>query len=153
MFERFTKEAKGVVLEAIAQAEQRDDRRVSTEHLLLGAAVVSPALDFETIEEELHRLDAVALQMVGIDPALARLVPRRSRNDKKRHLPFTSEAKKVLTNSLREALVSGDRDIDVTHILLALTRLGAGDRAIRAMSASGVDPTELRESLRGRRVS
>lgn len=153
MFERFTKEAKGLVLRAIDHAEQRDDRRVRTEHLLLAAAEVSPLLDHQILDAELKRFDSEALRLVGIDPDLADLDPRRPPMKRRQHLPFTNEAKKVLTNSLRETLDRGDRRIGITHILLALTTLDPGDRAIKAMSASGVDPSQLRESLLGRIAS
>ena len=152
MFERFTKEARDVVLGAIGQAERREDRRIRTEHLLLSVAEISPLLDFDEIDTELRRLDAEALRLVGIDPELASLDSQRAPLRKKR-LPFTSEAKKVLTNSLREALDRGDREIGVTHILLALISLDPSERAIKALTASGVDPSQLRESLRGRLAS
>lgn len=153
MFEQFTREARGLVLRAILQAEQRDDRRVRTEHLLLAAAEVSPLLDFQMLDELLRRFDSEALRLVGIDPDLANLGPERSSLRKKRHLPFTSEAKRVLTGSLREALDRGDRKIGVDHILLALTMLDPNDRAMKAMRASGVEPSQLRESLLGRLAS
>lgn len=153
MFEKFTKDARGLVLRAIDHAEQRGDRRVRTEHLLLAGAEVSPTLDFAVLDAELKRFDSEALRLVGIDPHLADLDPRRSSMRKRQHLPFTREAKKVLTNSLRETLDAGDRRIGVTHVLLALTTLDPGDRAIKAMSASGVDPLQLRASLLERLAS
>lgn len=153
MFERFTKEGKDVVLRAIVQAEQREDRRVRPEHLLLAAAEVSSHLDYHALDTELRRLDAEALRLVGIDPDLATLDPQRSSLRKSKRLPFTSDAKSVLTNSLRETLDRGDREIGVTHILLALTNLDPRDRSIKAMSATGVQPSQLRESLLGRLAS
>jgi len=35
MFERFTRDARAVVHAAVAEAQERDDRHVGTEHLLL----------------------------------------------------------------------------------------------------------------------
>ena len=75
----------------------------------------SPLLDQAALDAGLRRLDAEALRVVGIDPELANLDPMGGTARKKKHRPFTSEAKKVLSNSLREALDMGDRHIDVTH--------------------------------------
>lgn len=153
MFERFTKEARGVVTAAVELAERRRDGRVGTEHLLLGVARTSTMLDAETLEQELRRLDEDSLRAVGVDPALAEVDPPRHRLRKKRHIPFTRGAKETLKNSLREALATGDNHIEAEHILLALIALPAGDRAMRALDGCGVDPKHLRESLLARRAS
>lgn len=153
MFEKFTREARAVVTGAVEVAELRRDGRIGTEHLLLGVSRATSLIDGVGLDRELQRLDEEALIAVGVDPELAGFDPPRRRLRKKRHIPFTRDAKTVLEHALREALDAGDRHIGADHILLALTRLPAEDRAIRAMTGSGVDPIRLRESLLARRAS
>jgi len=132
MFERFTRAARFVVTSAVAEAQRRGDRRVGTEHLLLGvlheresAAARALGVDLGSAREALDSLDAEALKAVGIDAgaasAAAAVPPARGR------LPFTSAAKGALQQALAEAVRDRSRRIGPTHLLLGL--LGDGGTA------------------------
>src|SRR5690606_26058886 len=74
MFERFAPDVRRAVLEAAEEAAQRrDDPRLGTEHLLLGAVTIEDpvteafGLTAEVLRARLAEWDAGALQAVGID--------------------------------------------------------------------------------------
>jgi len=153
MFEKFTKEAHRVVTRAVEEAEVRGDSRINTEHLLLGvshtAGLGQLGLSPEPLRRQLDRLDAEALEAVGIDPSLINETVEDSRPTvrKRGHIPFTEAAKHVLKQALREAIELKHRYIGVEHIALALTTLSPLDRAVRVLDGIGLDPAELRVSL------
>jgi ATP-dependent Clp protease ATP-binding subunit ClpA len=62
------------------------------------------------------------------------------------HLPITPRAKKVLENSLREAVRLGHREIGSSHVLLGLLRTD-GNVAIRILTDAGVDLAALRRDV------
>ena len=100
MFERFTKEARRVVVAAVEEAGRRGDTRVGTEHLLLGvfdsgwdrlSVLESSGLTDQALRLQLDAMEDQALQAVGIDrrsidAGLAGSPPPARR---RRHLPFT----------------------------------------------------------------
>jgi hypothetical protein len=173
MFERFTREARGVVMQAVERARVTKAGHIDTDHLLLGlAGGTSPAArvlaesgaTLEVIAEALHRTDeARLLGVLGIDVEEIRASVERtfgpgawSATDPggkplKRgglgagHIPFTADAKKTLELSLREALAMKCKSIEAGHILLGLLRVGG--RPVEALTAVGVDPAALRSSL------
>jgi ATP-dependent Clp protease ATP-binding subunit ClpA len=142
MFERFTKEARAVVVLAQAEAVALEADRIGTEHLLLGLAAeqgtaaaraLGPlGLTHAALRAELERsgggLDADALASIGIDlDEVRRRVeesfgPGALGGRRKGRLPFSPGAKRALELALREALVLGDRHIGSEHILLGLMR-------------------------------
>ena len=142
MFERFTKDARLVVTNAVDEAKTRGDSRIGTEHLLIGVAR-SRALegmmpDVESIRAELDRMDRAALASVGLDPGLIE-VSGPSRRKRSGHIPFTGGAKEILKDALRAALDLGHRHIGVEHIALALTVVEGPDRATRALYGLDLD--------------
>jgi ATP-dependent Clp protease ATP-binding subunit ClpA len=150
MFERFTRDARLVVTNAVEEAETRGDSRVGTEHLLIGVArcgyLEGVMPDLESIRAELDRMDREALASVGVDPGLidaAASAPRKRSG----HIPFTGGAKEALKDALRAALELGHRHIGVEHIALALTAVQGPDRATQALRGLGLDPAMLRASL------
>lgn len=153
MFEKFTKEARRAVTLAAEEARTRGDSRINTEHLLLAvsstAGLGELGLSPERLRRQLDRLDAEALESVGIDPSLIMEAVEGSRPITKNrgHIPFTEAAKDILKQALREALELKHRYIGVEHIALALATLPPGDRAIGALVGLGIDPSHLRSSL------
>jgi ATP-dependent Clp protease ATP-binding subunit ClpA len=153
MFERFTKEAREAVISAVEEAWSRSEARVGTEHLLLGLSdsnmMESLGLNRDTLRQELNRLDGDALEAIGIDPELLEIEAAETLGPfrRRRHLPFTGAAKDMLKGALKEALVLEHRYIGAEHVLLAITRLPAHDRAIRMMSGIGWEPDQMRASL------
>ncbi len=155
MFERFTGEARSTVVAAQVEAAHRSDTYIGAEHLLValfdpdGGALADLGTSADDIRRAWRSLEEAALRSVGViaDPGKSgKPFPRH----RKRHLPFTGSAKKVLENSLREAVALEDRRIRAEHIALALTSLPGTERAIRILDMAGVDREAFRRALRRR---
>jgi ATP-dependent Clp protease ATP-binding subunit ClpA len=174
MFERFTSEAREVVVGAQQQARDLRSDRVGTEHLLLGllaqrgtpaaAALGRRGLSRSAVAADIVRftggqeLDATALTSLGIDLDAVRssveaafgpgaLDGPGARPARTGHIPFTPRAKKVLELSLREAIAGRSRAITDGHVLLGLIREGEG-LAARVLHDRGVDLPALRDEVR-----
>lgn len=158
MFQRFTQTARAVVAEAVRCAEDRGDRHVGTEHLLLGVAATNVpvaasslrgvGVTSERARSSLDALDAQALAAVGVEtsvPVSSADVPRtpRRRRGLRSQIPFTDGAKSCLENSLVQAEAVGDRHIGAEHIVLALSRTGLRDPARLLLAALDVEQDEL----------
>ena len=159
MFERFTAQARAVVLGAQEEAARLQAGRVGTEHLLLGIVLddggatarmlarigLDPAAARAAVESRAGApdIDAGALATLGIDlDEVRERVERafgagalaRGTRIAGGRLPFTPGAKKALELSLREAIALGDRHIGAEHVLLGVLREedGLGGRVLRA---------------------
>jgi ATP-dependent Clp protease ATP-binding subunit ClpA len=146
MFERFTSDARNVVVEAQSAARLQASAHIEPEHMLLGllngyaAELVPLGVSPETAQQAVIRLrrrpfglddgDADALQVIGIDvDEVLRSVEQNvgGGNPLKRprgHIPFAPGAKKILERSLREAVGLKHGYIGVEHIFLALLDSG-----------------------------
>ncbi|WP_166845850.1 Clp protease N-terminal domain-containing protein [Isoptericola sp. BMS4] len=174
MFERFTKEARAVVQDAVLVGQERRSPTVDTRHVLVALAEASGAaatalrdggLDPADVAARARRditagepLDADALAAVGVDldevrrrtdhvfgaGALERAAHRRGRRGK--HVPFADDARKALELSLREAIRLKDRSIDGTHLLLGVLRAGGPGRRVLddALREAGTDLAAVR---------
>jgi len=170
MFERFTTDARAVVTSAIAEAEQRGDRHIGTDHLLLGvlaspsavtsAAVRDAGLDLAGARRAVLDADADALAAIGIDtdvlpppgprPPEHPATPSLRSRWRRQHRPFTGGAKHTLEGALREALQLKHRWIGTEHLLLALAARTGPDPAARLLDALGVDRAALRADIERR---
>lgn len=112
MFERFTADARRVVVLAQEEARMLNHSYIGTEHLLLaligdrGIAGNALADTGVTRDEAIERI----VEIIGRG-----LVPRAG------HLVFTPRAKVVLEAALRTALKIGHSYIGAEHLLLGLT--------------------------------
>ena len=138
MFERFSEEARQVVV--LAQEAARDLRHnyIGTEHILLGLLrePTSPAgrvLEALGVTLEQVRIDVVRIVGSSPEPSAAQI-------------PFTPRAKKVLELALREALSLGHNYIGPEHILLGLTRENEGV-ASRILLDLGADAERIRNEV------
>ena len=172
MFERFTAEARQVVVDAQHEARQMHSGRIGTEHLLLAllaqpttvtaAVLTRHGLTHEAVASSVRAflggegLDAVALSSVGIDLDAVRESVEATfgpgslaagRRTVSGHIPFTPRAKKVLELSLREALALKQKSITDGHLALGLLREGEG-LAMKVLADHGVDTGGLRKDLR-----
>jgi ATP-dependent Clp protease ATP-binding subunit ClpA len=175
MFERFTQDAREVVVRAQEEARHLHHGFVGTEHVLLGlvggstptaAVLARRGLTPEAVRTAVLSylgaadIDAAALGTVGIDldavrasveatfgpGALDMTAGRRSR-ESKGHIPFTARAKKVLELSLREALAMKSGEISDGHVALGLIREGEG-LAMKILHDRGIDLPDLAREIR-----
>jgi ATP-dependent Clp protease ATP-binding subunit ClpA len=178
MFERFTADARAVVVGAQEEARRLGSPAIGPGHLLLAvvtrggddaALLTEGGLDGRGLAGWLGRLpgalDADALGTLGIDLDEVRRradevfgpgaldAPAATGRTRRfgGHIPFTNDAKKVLELALREAIHLGDREIRTDHLLLGLSRpRTAGADVLRA---GGADPERLRAALLARRAA
>ena len=175
MFERFTEEARRVVVLAQEEARMAGDPCIDGAHLLLGIAtsggpgatalqdaggdVVRLRTAVRETGDPDGPLDADALAALGIDLEQVRRTAEaafgtgaledRTRQRRRRpsgHLPFTRHSKEALERSLRQALRRGDRVIDSRHLLLGLLDVGE-KRTTAVLDRLAVDRTDLRRRL------
>ncbi|SKC50144.1 Clp protease N-terminal domain-containing protein [Krasilnikoviella flava] len=176
MFEKFTKDARAVVQGAVEVAERERSESIDTRHLVVtlaestGRAPVALAAcgvrpeHLATLARDAVRhgevLDAEALAAVGIDldevsrradevfgtGALERAAHRGTR--RRKHWPFTADARKALELSLREAIRLGDKGIDDRHLLLGVLRADCpGGRLLETvLHEAGSDVAALRSA-------
>jgi ATP-dependent Clp protease ATP-binding subunit ClpA len=141
MFERFTREAREVVMLAEQEAVALHSERIGAEHLLVSAAAghgdaarvlgsfgLGPDALRAALRERPGGLDAAALAAIGIDlDEVRRRVeesfgPGALTGGRAGRPPFSPGAKKALELGLREALALGDRHIGTEHVLLGVLR-------------------------------
>jgi ATP-dependent Clp protease ATP-binding subunit ClpC len=138
MFERFTRAARRVVVEAQTEARGLHHNYIGTEHVLLGLLADSDSTA------------ARALARVGVTSPQAReqveTLIGRGEQEPSGHIPFTPRAKKVLELSLREALHLKVNYIGTEHILLGLLREGEGVGA-QVLVALGAAPERVRREV------
>jgi ATP-dependent Clp protease ATP-binding subunit ClpC len=118
MFERFSGQARHVVVSAQEEARDLDHNYIGTEHILLGLLVTSDSLASAS-------LNALGYTHDDVRASVEALVGR-GKASPGGHIPFTPRAKKVLELSLREALQLKNNYIGTEHVLLGLIREGEG---------------------------
>jgi len=118
MFERFTAEARAVVVRAQEEARVLQHGYIGTEHVLLGLFAMPTSVA------------AQALRKLGVTAAAVREAVEaevgRGKEVPSGHIPFSKRAKKVLELALREALQLKHNYIGTEHILLGIVREGEG---------------------------
>jgi ATP-dependent Clp protease ATP-binding subunit ClpA len=153
VFEKFATGARDTVTSALEEAKLRGDRRIGTEHLLLGllheprsAASEALGVDLATARSGLHALDRAALAAIGIEiegielPAIPGS-PKRT--------PFTSGARSVLERAVKEGARAKGRRITTEHFLLALLDCEPQDPAAELMRSLRIDPAAVRARVSG----
>jgi ATP-dependent Clp protease ATP-binding subunit ClpA len=117
MFERFTEQARQVVVFAQEEARTLRHNYIGTEHLLLGLLREGGAAA--------RVLDQFDVTLEEVQAQVARIVGQGDEVTTGQ-IPFTPRAKKVLELSLREALDNSESYIGPEHVLLGLVREGDG---------------------------
>lgn len=169
--ERFTKDARQVVQDAVKEAQAASAGEIGPEHLLLAlldAPVLAPyGVSREAVEAALRDArrkgglsdaDAAALRGLGIDVDEVVASVERSFGEgalagggKRRrwpfggHLPFGAAAKQTLVRSLVEARDLGHGSLRREHLVLAL--LSGKGLAAEVLEASGVRYPEVRQRV------
>jgi ATP-dependent Clp protease ATP-binding subunit ClpC len=141
MFERFTDQARQVVVLAQEEARLMRHGHIGTEHLLVGLArvgddVATPMLADHGLTPEKTRAEVVAIIGVGnVEPG--------------GQLPFTPAAHDALEATLRESLELGHDRVEPAHLLLGVLRQ-RDSVARRVLAGAGAHPTESREEVERR---
>ncbi len=138
MFERFTQQARQVVVWAQQEARGLRHNYIGTEHILLGLLREEQGLAARVLESlglTVERVRAQVVRIVGSgeEPSLGQI-------------PFTPHAKKVLEMALHEALSLGHDYIATEHVLLGLLRDDEGV-AVRILLDCDVDLPDLRDEV------
>src|SRR4051812_37393869 len=172
MFERFTRNARVVVIGAQDLAQRHRAPEVRPAHLLESLTARDGTLAMQVLAGlgapggEVRRVvsglgsqhsagldaeDAEALKLLGID--LDDVIRRIGQDlnggpgpSTKGHTRFARESKKVLELSLREALRLGDSFIGTEHVLLGLLRTG-DHTVLQTLAAFDLDPDDVRRAV------
>jgi ATP-dependent Clp protease ATP-binding subunit ClpA len=151
MPKRLTPDARKSVLNAASEeAHRRGDRRIGTDHMLLGllhepAAAKLLGVGLEDARRASSNLDRAALAAIGFEANdLDEPLPLRSR----RRPPFTSGARDVLVRSVNEARAVKARHIEARHLLLGILTRERPDPAAELLAALEIDVADARERLR-----
>jgi ATP-dependent Clp protease ATP-binding subunit ClpA len=149
---RLSADARKLVLaSATEEARRRGDRRLGTDHLLLGLlhdedcrAAKALGVSLAGARAAAEALDVAALAAVGVE---IDAVGQGSPVSFGRQLPpLTSGARAVFKRAIDEARPFKSGRIDTTHFLLALLALQRPDPAAELLDALAVD----RQAVRGR---
>lgn len=139
MFEGFTDRAREVIGLAKEEARNSGQRKIGTEHLLLGLLDQDdgfPSRALGSLGVTAHRVRSeIQIQ-----------VPWLSGEQFDRQIPFTRRAVSVLELSLRERLRMGHDEIGPEHVLLGMVAANNG-LAIRVLSSFGVEPAAIVQAV------
>ena len=138
MFERFTEQARQMVVLAQEEARLLKHNYIGTEHLLLGLLrdEGGPAgRVLESLGVTSSRVRAQVVQIVGSGEEVT-----------SGQIPFTPRAKKVLELALREALSLDHNYIGTEHVLLGLV-LENGGLAMRILLDFDADAKKVRNAV------
>ena len=138
-FEKFTDKARKVLVLAQDEARVLHQPYVGTEHILLGLIQEKDGLAAQALERLGVAYDAVVKgirEVASIDEGA----------DVSGHLSFTPRVKRVLENSLREAMQMGQSYISTEHLLLGIVRENEGT-ALDVLSRLGVKGDDIRTAL------
>jgi ATP-dependent Clp protease ATP-binding subunit ClpA len=172
MLERFTRNARAVVVGAQQSALQTNAPEVRPAHLLESLVSTDSVLAMRVLADlgapgdEVRRVvrglageyadgldsgDAEALKLLGIDldEVLSRIdgdLADASGPIPRGHKRFARASKKVLELSLREAIRLGDGFIGTEHILLGLLRL-EDHTLLQTLAAFDLEPDDVRRAV------
>lgn len=153
---RLSSDVRKVVLTSAAQeARRRGDRRLGTDHLLLGllhdpesGAARAMGVDLEAARAVLDALDRSALASVGVEAEVGSLAdPPPPHPFARRLLPLTSGARAVLKRTVEQTREAGTARIESRQFLLALLDRESPDPAAELLTSLGVDRSQVRHRL------
>lgn len=155
MVTRLSVDARKMVLTSAAEeARRRGDRRLGTDHLLLGLlhdpeSPVARALgvDLASARAGADALDRAALAAVGVEVAHVGDAPQPMWAHG--HPGLTSGARAVLKHTMLETRSSRSRNIETRHFLMALLARERPDPAAELLHALGIDRSQVRNRLDG----
>ena len=135
----FTPRSKRILELAMYEARRLGQSYVGTEHILLGLIQEKDGLAAQALDRLNVKYDAVV-------QAIRQVVAIDEDTDVSGHLSFTPRVKRVLENSLREAMQMGQSYISTEHLLLGIVREGDGT-ALEVLTRLGVSGDDVRSAL------
>ena len=138
-FEKFTDKARKVLVLAQDEARNLHQPYVGTEHILLGLIQEKEGLAAQA-------LDRLKVTYDGVVQGIRQAVSIDEEADVTGHLNFTPRVKRVLENSLREAMQMGQSYISTEHLLLGIVREGEGT-GLEVLGRLGVSGDDVRSAL------
>ncbi|MFJ4229896.1 Clp protease N-terminal domain-containing protein [Paenarthrobacter nicotinovorans] len=149
MFEQFTHDTRRIVGYAMEEARSLGDKRMGTEHLLLGALHErgpSEALgvSLEDARRAAARLDAAALKAIGFD---SKDLTRAEMPTRGRKPPFSSGAKEVMAAMLKSAVDQKSRKITASSLVVSLLDRGEHDPVTALLQELRVDRAAVSDRL------
>jgi ATP-dependent Clp protease ATP-binding subunit ClpA len=143
-FERFTKDARAVVVAAHEEAERAEQGSIEAEHLLLALAshphLRALGLDRAELADALACEEEHSLAAVGIAAVDYGAPATRGRFHDPR---MATSAKVALERALAAAVQRRDRSITARHVLLGVLAAERG-RVPRTLALADIDVDELR---------
>jgi ATP-dependent Clp protease ATP-binding subunit ClpA len=151
---RLSVDARKLVLtSATEEARRRGDRRLGTDHLLLGLlheddspAAQALGVSLADARAASDALDRAALAAVGVQ---VKTLGEGPASFGRRFPPLTSGARAVFKRAIDEARPFKSGRIGTSHFLLALLSRQRPDPAAELLDALGVDPAAVRKRLGG----
>jgi ATP-dependent Clp protease ATP-binding subunit ClpA len=142
MIKRLSADARELVLRAAtAEAHRRGDRRLGTDHLLLGLLGV----DLATARAADDALDRTALAAVGI--AVTPPPSEEAPGEEHGSLALTSSARAAFKRALDQARPVRTGRIETRHFLLAVLDCERPDPAAALLQHLGIDRAAVRARL------
>ena len=136
MFERYTEKVRRVIFFARWEAGKAGAEFIEPEHILLGLLEQDRPLFDRLVGEQAGSLH---LQLVfGPEPAAARIEPQVD-------MALSEGARRVLEHAAEEADALHEREIDSTHLLLAILR--EPGRAREALDQYRVTAEKVRDEI------
>jgi ATP-dependent Clp protease ATP-binding subunit ClpA len=137
---------------AAEQARQRGDRRIGTEHLLLGllsdpgsASARALGVDSATALAALTALDAAALRAIGLEVAAPATRPRR--HPKVAASLLTTSARAAVNQAIKTTTRKNRNAQAPVQLLLALLDQRRPDPGAELFDHLGIDRTDVRARI------
>ncbi|MFJ2816579.1 MULTISPECIES: Clp protease N-terminal domain-containing protein [unclassified Streptomyces] len=127
-FSRYTPRARNVVVAAHNEAEAAGNSEVHPVHLILGLTAEPEALAAHVLGGQGVSVDALREAARAVLPPAADRTPEL--------VPYSSDARKVLELTFREALRLGHNYIGTEHILLALLEFEHGTGVLAGLGVT-----------------
>lgn len=134
-FNRYTPRARNVVMAAHNAAKTAGNTEVQPVHLVLGLDSEPEALAAHAVAAQGVTLDALRAAATAALPPAAETAPEL--------VPYSSDARKVLELTFREALRLGHNYIGTEHILLALLEFEHGSGVLAGLGIAK-EPVEAK---------
>jgi ATP-dependent Clp protease ATP-binding subunit ClpA len=152
MVTRLSADARTVLTSAAAEARRRGDRRLGTDHLLLGLlhdpdsrAAHALGVDLEAARTASESLDRAALAAVGVNVSRLGTPPP---SIFARRLPsLSSGARAVITAAVEQTRRARTQPIQTREILLALLARENPDPAAQLLAVMGIERSQVRDRL------